>query len=280
MKLKGKNDESSLVIKDKIDVDSIIKVAHFKKEIRKTVPHRHNNYFEIIYLSKGSGSHLIDSRKFEICPPIIFFIRQEQVHHWDIAEEPEGFVIIIKKAFIDHSIDNELKALISSISRQNCLLINEHSTIEQLFTLLLNEYKLTTTNGLNITEGLLKALMSKILDVSNPITDKQENQPNLYSSFIDLLYSEPVVKNNVAYYADLLNTSPQNVNSACRKTADKSATEVLADFILAEAKRLLIYTRKSVSEISFELEFNDPSHFVKFFKRHSGQTPAHFRSIL
>lgn len=80
------------------------------------------------------------------------------------------------------------------------------------------------------------------------------------------------------YYADKINTSPQNLNAACRKAADKSASEVLAEFITSEAKRLLLYTNMSVSEISFALGFTDSSHFVKYFKRFTGQTPQLFRN--
>jgi AraC-like DNA-binding protein len=71
----------------------------------------------------------------------------------------------------------------------------------------------------------------------------------------------------VAYYAGKLNTTPQNINAACQKSIQKPAKDVLAEFVLIEAKRLLLYTNKTVSEISFSLEFNDPSHFVKYFKK-------------
>lgn len=46
---------SQIIIKKKIQIEKGIKVAAFKKEIRNTTPYKHNNYFEIIYLSHGSG---------------------------------------------------------------------------------------------------------------------------------------------------------------------------------------------------------------------------------
>ena len=64
----------------KIETERVIKIAPFKKDIRKTNPHKHNNYFEIIYLSQGSGFHYIDLNKYIIHPPEFFFVRQEQVH--------------------------------------------------------------------------------------------------------------------------------------------------------------------------------------------------------
>lgn len=90
-----------LLINNKIEGDKVIKIAPFKKDIRKTTPHKHNNYFEIIYLSKGSGYHYIDLNKYAITPPVMFFVRQEQVHYWKITSEPEGYVVIIRKSFFE-----------------------------------------------------------------------------------------------------------------------------------------------------------------------------------
>ena len=88
---------SKINIKDKSETGRFIKVAPFIQEIRKTEPHKHNNYFEIIYLSKGKGTHSVDHNSFLIKPPTIFFVRKERVHHWDITTVPKGFVIIIRK---------------------------------------------------------------------------------------------------------------------------------------------------------------------------------------
>ncbi len=52
---------------------------------------------------------------------------------------------------------------------------------------------------------------------------------------------------------------------------------MLALHIVQEAKRLLRYSDNSIAEIAFALDFSDASHFVKYFKRHSGQTPKAFR---
>jgi len=268
---------SGLIINNKIEGDKTIKITPFKKEIRKTTPHKHNNYFEIIYLSQGSGYHYIDSRRFEIQPPIMYFIRKEQVHHWDLVKEPDGFVVIIKKSFIEKSLDSELKSLFTKFSRQNSLSLTENRVINKLFELLTEENNTEGENTFHIIEGLLKALLAKVLEVAKPVINKTEAKPDLYQSFLSLLNEGNIVKNAVHYYAEQLNTSPQNLNAACRKAVDQSATEVLAEFLIGEAKRLLHYTDNTVSEIAFALDFIDASHFVKYFKRFTGQTPQTFR---
>jgi len=267
-----------LYIKNKIESGKTIKVTEFRKDIRKTEPHKHNSYFEIIYLSKGSGYHSIDSRKYAVKPPVIFFVRKEQIHYWELDTEPEGYVLIIKKTFIDKSLDNELKLLLARVSGLSSLSINDNTTINQLFELLTKENKPENDSNFHITEGLLKALLAKILEVSKPLFNKKQNKADLYQSFHELLYQDRPIKNNVAHYAAHLKTTPQNLNTTCRRAMNQSAAEVLSEFIISEAKRLLLYTDNTVSEISFLLDFKDPSHFVKYFKRFTEFTPQFFRT--
>jgi AraC family transcriptional activator of pobA len=262
---------SQINIKDKSDTGKLIKVAPFWQGIRKTDPHKHNNYFEIIYLSKGKGTHSIDNNSFQIKPPIIFFVRKEQVHHWDIKTIPKGYVVIIKKEFVEKSYDNELKNLLSKLSAQTSLQPTVHQTIEQIFYLLAQE------NNFTIIEGLLKALFAKILETAKPLKNKTKITSNLFQSFKDLLSKTDELKNSVAHYSNLLNTTPQNLNSICRKNANQSASDILAEYIISEAKRLLHYTDNTISEIAFSIGFTDSSHFVKYFKRHTGTTPRAFR---
>jgi AraC-like DNA-binding protein len=268
---------SQIDIKDKTQPGEPFKISPFKKEIRKTSPHKHNSYFEIIYLSGGSGAHFIDSRRFEVTPPVIFFVRQEQTHHFDLDAEPEGFVAIIKKSFLQQSLDNELKLLLTKLSSQPCLLLDDNQTIDQLFRLLATEYAVNSEQSFHIIEGLLKALLAKVLEIAKPLIRSSGLRSDLYLSFLGLLQADTVVKNSVQYYAEQLNTTPQNLNAACRKAVDQSATEILAEFITGEAKRLLLYTSNTVSQIAGALDFIDASHFIKYFKRITGQTPQSFR---
>jgi AraC-like DNA-binding protein/quercetin dioxygenase-like cupin family protein len=268
---------SNIDIKDKTQPTEDIKISTFRKEVRKTTPHKHNNYFEIIYLSGGSGFHTIDSRKFEVTPPVIFFVKQEQTHHFDLEGEPEGFVAIIKKTFVQKSLDNELKLLLLKFGSLHCIGVSDNQTIDQLFHLLANEYKVNSEHSFHIIEGLLKALLAKILEIAKPVIRSSELKSDLYQSFLELLQAGTVVKNSVQFYAEQLNTSPQNLNAACRKAVDQSSAEVLAEFITSEAKRLLLYTNNTVSQIAITLDFIDASHFVKYFKRITGKTPQTFR---
>lgn len=267
-------DSIKFKIKDKTLPKDTIKVEPFKKNVRKTSPHKHNKYMEFVYFTNASGYHVIDNLKINIKPPIFFIIRKEQVHFWNIISEPEGFVIIIKKSYIDNCLDFEIKQLLLKLSTYTHITPKDNRTIGLLFNLLLEEQNSDNRNKITF-DGLLKALLSKLLDFK-----KLEQQVNdsIYLQYIEILTSHNSLSNNVEYYANLLNTSPQNLNTICRNECGKSASEVLSDFILSEAKRLLLYTDKTITEIAYSLSFKDNSHFTKYFKRHIGYTPSNYKN--
>lgn len=267
--------KTELKIKDKTSLTEGLKVAPFRKDIRVTSPHKHNSYFEIIYLTKGEGSHTIDTKEYKIKAPVLFTIRKEQVHFWDIKTEPEGFVLIIKKSFIDNCLDKDIKLLISELSAHNCL-YEKNSSVAKFFNFLVEEYEHKTSFNKLIVEGLLKAILAKLLESVKSSKSKNSNN-SVYQKFVELLTQESRLTNKVNSYAKLLNTTPQNLNTICRKEAGHSASEVLSEHIINESKRLLLYTDFTVGEIAEKVDFKDNSHFSKYFKRYVGTTPLEFR---
>ncbi|HEY4831137.1 MAG TPA: AraC family ligand binding domain-containing protein, partial [Waddliaceae bacterium] len=178
-----------LHIKDKSENSRFLKAASFRKNTRKTEPHKHNSYFEIIYLSEGRGFHAIDNRKYEVTPPVLFFIRHEQVHYWALDDdlEPDGYVLILKRSFFEKSLDGELKHLLAKISKLSCAYLEDDITIRQLFELIVRENAKEAEINFSFTEGLLKGLFVKILQMGRSVIERSTHQAELYRAFIELL---------------------------------------------------------------------------------------------
>lgn len=269
---------SKIRIKDKTQSGHFIKVAPFRKNITRTVPHKHNQYFEIVYLSAGSGDHWIDGTRYPVKSPVLFFINAEQVHNWELTGEPEGHVLIIKHTFLQYTEDEKLKQLLQRLWPVNCTYLHPASgkDIEALFALL--ERLSLSDNGYKImAEGLLKALISKMLLLVHSSVNHFNKGTRLYVHYLDLLSQRSKIHRKVSHYAKQLGTTSQNLNAACRKAANQTAGELITVHILGEAKRLLLYTDNTVSQIAYQLEFTDPSYFVKYFKKHLNITPEAFR---
>lgn len=270
---------STIKIIDKIGEKGAFKVARFKKDIRRTQPHKHKNYLEIIFLKEGAGTHQIDDKTFEIKPSTLFVIRKEQVHCWNLEKEPTGFVLILRNVLLAEGVDNELSSLFKSVSAINCNYLKETSAIVTLFELMIEVEASNDQVNTSYLNGLLKALLAKIALLSKTSKQPQLSHNHLFAQFNDLLSNEKELYNNVNFYANKLNCTPQNLNAICRKELNVSASDYLAKRIISEVKRLLIYSNLSVSEIGAVVHFKDNSHFSKFFKKQVNSTPKEYRRI-
>jgi AraC family transcriptional activator of pobA len=76
----------------------------------------------------------------------------------------------------------------------------------------------------------------------------------------------------------MLNKAPKTLSNIFTLYSKKTPLQVIQERFLLEAKRLLLNTRRSVKEITYDLGFEEPSHFCNFFKRRSGKTPMSFAS--
>lgn len=268
---------SEIGVRNKLE-QQLFKISPFKEVIKRTKPHKHDAYFELIYLSEGAGFHWIDTEKYQIQPPVVFFL-SGQLHFWEMTAIPKGYVMLFREAFFDLMRQGDLLNLIRSF--ENTVQLNLSSTggLDHLFSEMVREYKNPSTHSVELIQGYLQVALVKLLRSK---LEKAEHQlaPHtlLYRRFIQLIQNiHPVSNLKVNDVALRLNVSPQNLNSALKKTSGRSASQLLADQVLLEAKRHLLHTDKTISEIAFALDFTDPSHFVKHFKKGTGETPQAFR---
>ena len=95
-----------------------------------------------------------------------------------------------------------------------------------------------------------------------------------FLKIVEANFRRPV---GVEFYAEKLFMSARNLNLICQRIMDQSVTELIETRKLTEAKNLLTSTNKSISEIGFEIGFNEKAYFSNVFKKKTGQTPTEFR---
>lgn len=130
----------------------------------------------------------------------------------------------------------------------------------------------------------LTALMLRLMGLQEAPADSLATSPkdHQYSRFLLLLEEAFTHQHHVAYYADRLGLHPKTLGRLVRSHAgtDCSAKSVIAERIVLEAKRLLAHTSQPVQSIAYSLGFEDPSNFVKFFRKGVGTSPLAFRNGL
>lgn len=111
-----------------------------------------------------------------------------------------------------------------------------------------------------------------------PILHHVTRKENLVKNFTQRVQKQFRSQRNVTTYAEQLHITPKYLTETVKEITGKTASEIIDDFVLLEAKLLLDNPALSIAEIADELQFSDQSFFGKYFKRHSGLSPKEYRN--
>lgn len=100
---------------------------------------------------------------------------------------------------------------------------------------------------------------------------------DIYNRFMSLISAHYLTAHDVAFYADRLSITPRYLSQITSDTVGKSPKQIIAEYLVHEAKTLLENTRLSVKEIAVKLGFSSSSVFCKFFRQQQGVTPNEYR---
>ncbi|MCF0065324.1 AraC family transcriptional regulator [Dyadobacter chenwenxiniae] len=263
-------------IKNKLAKKELFKIKRMKEVIKTTDPHGHKDYLEIIYLEQGAGFHQIDFNRFTVKPHSLYLVMPGQIHSWELTEIPKGFVAMIQKDFLlDQPLYNTLFQTFPLSLPSGFDLEAAKETFSDIFRNIELEY----TRGLSNHEAVIQTYLLLLFNLlKREIRDHQAvPYPALLKDFFDLLQADFQAHHETAFYADQLHITPKTLNTACKKFLGKTAGAVVNEKLTAEAKKLLLYSHRNLTELAFELGFSDASHFNKFFKRQTGVLPGIYR---
>ena len=138
--------------------------------------------------------------------------------------------------------------------------------------------------GYNVIKHLLSAFLLKLETEGNNRFGQNANTKNadllLFNSFLRLLKENFREHKGVDFYAGKMNRTARSLNNVTHAVLNKSVTEIIETRKLVEARQLLIYTNKSISEIGFELGYHEKSHFTRVFRQKTGLTPSDYKTMM
>lgn len=267
-----------ILTKNKLGSGQLLKVSRFKEAIKRTKPHKHDGYFELICILEGEGFHQVDLNTYPIQPPELYFLKPDQLHCWQFTAIPKGYVLLFREEYFNELEEAPIINLIQTMNETSRVPIENSVFMESVFEELKNACEKPDSFSKDLINGYLRSIFSKIIKDSNarPATQKIVN--TLFQTFQKLIIEHSSELHLVTQYASILHTTPQNLNAITRKNTGKSASELISDQLILEAKRNILHTDLSMSEIAELLHFSDSSYFVRFFKRIVGTTPYQFRT--
>lgn len=263
---------NEIPVKSKISAESLFKISMMKTVIKPTKPHRHADYHEFIFLDAGAGFHDIDGVSFEVAPATAFYIRPGQTHCWNFSALPKGYVLLFREDLLlkeDIGILFDLPAHIP---------LPGQPALFRLLSDLYEEYKVAEP-GYAVYSAYLHLLIAKLKLLSGIKNNVLTFSDRLFQQYKRLVNDNFPDNRQLKFYVAKLNTTTGTLNEICKKSAGKTASAVINERILLEAKMLLSATATPVKEIAAVLKFSDAPHFVKFFKLYTNLTPGQYREL-
>ena len=106
---------------------------------------------------------------------------------------------------------------------------------------------------------------------------KQTSNDDLHRRFLELLAFSRGRTRKVGQFAEQLFVTSDQLTAATKAVSGRTALDWITENTVQAITHELLYTQKSVSEISDELDFPSLSFFGKYFKQHTGLSPRAFR---
>ncbi|APG94578.1 AraC family transcriptional regulator for P-hydroxybenzoate hydroxylase (plasmid) [Sinorhizobium americanum] len=245
--------------------------------------HRHESFFQILYIAKGSGDALLDGTPRPISPPAVITIPPAVSHGFRFSPDIDGFVFTVLASHLPVAPGgrNRLGSWLATPRLTPLGESDDGRYVAETLQRLAEEWEACRSHR----TGLLDAYLTTVLGLTARLAEEpgasepageSENERRM-ERFDALLRQHYLDHRPTAFYARELGLSPTHLNRVVRAVAGQSVHEMIARRLLDAARRQLVFTRASVQEISFRLGFSDAAYFSRFFVRHIGRTPRAWR---
>lgn len=250
-----------------------------------TAPHR-TSFFSILWFQKGNPTHMVDFNPVDIKPNTILFLNKAIVQQFDKKGAFDGKAILFSENFFCKT-EQDTTFLKSTMLFNDLFWGGQIRLLESnaVFSGLFDQIEVELKNSRdNFQYDILRNLLHNLLLCSERERQKQDFTEIKKSTdldyvlhFKDILERQYKDQKQVSGFAYALGMTEKRLNQATSKILGKTPKQIIDERIMLEAKRLLVHTNESIKEIGFELGFEEPTNFIKYFKKHHLTTPVEFR---
>ncbi|GAA2253354.1 AraC family transcriptional regulator [Kitasatospora cystarginea] len=251
---------------------------------RAAFPHRHS-FYEIVYIADGSGCHVVDLARRPLRPPHLCVITPGQVHHWEDADDVNGWVVLFNEEFLlAHPEDG---AALRELSSRPWLSLDEGAArrFGDLIEAMAREYRAAEMGYAGVLRSQLHVLSVWALRAAAgagdapAAEDRVGGRPaELVAEFTRLIARPGQAERSVRSYARELGISAGYLSEIVKSALGLTPGSLIRRSQTLDAQRLLLRTDLTVRQIAKEAGFADPAYFCRFFRRETGLSPGEYRS--
>ncbi|HZH69208.1 MAG TPA: helix-turn-helix transcriptional regulator [Flavobacteriaceae bacterium] len=244
-------------------------------------PHTHD-FEELIIGIEGRLEHFIDFKNTTYDAPLISFITKGKIHRL-IPKIKDGKCAMWVLRFKSEFIPDIIFQLYTSYHNHAMIKVADDHCFKRLTALceIIYDEMQQSNPDLSVVKHLLSALFFMIESERNKSTPDSTGlsatQNTTLKNFLQILEENYKRPEGADFYAEKLFMSARNLNLICKNILQQTVSEIIETRKLIEAKNQLAHSDKNISEIGYDLGYNEKAYFTRVFKKRTGQTPSEFR---
>ncbi len=247
-------------------------------------PHSHPDHTQVLLVSTGGGSSRIEDRVLPIPAPGVLVIPAGIVHQIDFAPGTDGFVVTASLGCVKAAAAGDPRRAAAAARPASYPLEGTGVSIPaagETFHWLHREFIWSAPGRRTAIMAQFMRVLVMVLRLSiaqqAPDPAAPDRDYDLLVRYRALLEAHFRTQRSLAFYAGEMAVTPARLNAACKARAGKTASDLLYERIVMEAKRYLVYTESTVAQVAHLTGFDDPAYFNRFFTRRVGLSPGAFR---
>lgn len=245
-------------------------------------PHTHADLHQIFQIVQGGGIVTVEGEPIVFVAPCALIIPVGMVHSINYEPGSAGRVLTLSDACLRLLVCEEC-VFASLFDSAQAIGLSENRRFDLLLDGIHCEHAGSSPGrhiALRAYLTLLLVEISRLMEGRIP-----DASPRLSSHACVVAQFRSIIEDNYRKgwlfekYCDELGVPARQLRTACRVILDSTPGQVIAERIIREAKRLMFYSDMSVSKAAYELGFQDPAYFSRYFSRATGLAPSAFRNM-
>jgi AraC-type DNA-binding domain-containing proteins len=247
-------------------------------------PHAHPDHIQILLVLSEGGSIRIEDRSYEIPTGSLVVVPAAMVHAIAFRPGTDGIVVTAATAYANAVAQND-KRFLQALAEPAVFPLANHgvnrAALVDTFEWLLKEYIWSAPGRRAAIMAQFLRVMVALLrlrsETEAPAPARTDRDYEILSRYRELIENHFRNERGLDFYAGAIGVSAQRLNQACKNRAGRTASELLHERVVIEAKRFLIYMEMTVAEVGYKLGFEDPAYFSRFFTQRVGCAPGLYR---
>ncbi|KRQ12662.1 helix-turn-helix domain-containing protein [Bradyrhizobium sp. DASA03076] len=244
----------------------------------KLAVHRHARLHQVLLIERGGGEATLDGRVVTLKPMQIVNVPVGHVHGFRFVPGTEGWVLTIAAEMLDEAL-LAAEGLRGVLSRSS--VVRGTPQIRAIMKQIFAEHAARDFGRAHVLRALSAAMIGLVARALAGASGAGGNaETNLFRRFEALLEQHHLERWTVADYAKSLAITPTHLNRVTRAATGDTASHLILNRLIREARRNLVYTNLPVSTIAYALGFEDPAYFSRVYAAATGLSPRAFRAQL